>query len=95
MGIPATSKQVAITATEIYRLANGKIAEQWVAADNLGMMQQLGVVPMADKTGLTAKLRMWGASYDTSLPDGENKRGCLMIPDVSIFVKSVHHEMSF
>ena len=25
----------------------GKIAEQWVAVDNLGMLQQLGVVPVA------------------------------------------------
>ena len=48
MGIPATGKPVAIKATEIYRLANRKIAEQWVAVDNLGMMQQLGVVPVAE-----------------------------------------------
>lgn len=46
MGIPATGKPVAIKATEIYRLAGGKIAEQWVAVDNLGMMQQIGAVPM-------------------------------------------------
>jgi len=47
MGIPATGKPVAIKATEIYRIADGKIAEQWVAVDNLGMMQQIGAVPVA------------------------------------------------
>jgi predicted ester cyclase len=30
---------------ELYRLAEGKIDEQWVNVDTLGMMQQLGVVP--------------------------------------------------
>jgi len=27
------------------RLENGKIAEHWLEADQLGMMQQLGVIP--------------------------------------------------
>lgn len=30
---------------EIYRLASGKIDEQWVTMDALGIMQQLGVIP--------------------------------------------------
>ena len=46
MGIPATGKPVSITAIEIYRFVKGKIAEQWVVVDNLGMLQQLGVVPV-------------------------------------------------
>jgi hypothetical protein len=29
----------------LYRLTEGKIDEQWVNVDTLGMMQQLGVVP--------------------------------------------------
>jgi predicted ester cyclase len=29
----------------IYRLAEGKIAEQWEQWDRLNLMQQLGVVP--------------------------------------------------
>ncbi|MBI3943188.1 MAG: ester cyclase [Chloroflexi bacterium] len=45
MGIPATGKSVEITAMEIFRLADGKIAEQWVAVDNLGMLQQVDAVP--------------------------------------------------
>ena len=46
MGIPATGRQIAIAATDIYRLADGKIAEQWVSADSLGLWEQLGVVAM-------------------------------------------------
>jgi predicted ester cyclase len=45
MGIPATGVQVILSAIEIFRLADGKIAEQWVEADNLGSLQQLGVIP--------------------------------------------------
>ena len=44
-GIPATDKQVSMTGIAIHRIANGKIVEHWSELDNLGMMQQLGVVP--------------------------------------------------
>lgn len=45
MGIAPTGREVRLTAIEIFRLANGKIAEQWVLVDNLGMLRQLGVFP--------------------------------------------------
>lgn len=45
-GIPATSKAVNISLMLIYRLANGKIVEHWMNADSLGLLQQLGVVPV-------------------------------------------------
>jgi len=44
-GIPATGKQAVFSGITIYRLAGGKIAEFWTEVDNLGMMQQLGVIP--------------------------------------------------
>jgi steroid delta-isomerase-like uncharacterized protein len=44
-GIPATGKTVSISSITIFRLDNGKIAEGWLVSDNLGMMQQLGIVP--------------------------------------------------
>lgn len=44
MGIPATGERVTMEAIHIYRLSEGKLAEHWVARDDLGMMQQLGVV---------------------------------------------------
>lgn len=44
-GIPATGKQVTHEGAVVYRLVNARIAEVWFYPDNLGMMQQLGVVP--------------------------------------------------
>lgn len=46
MGIAPTGKQVRTTGISILRIANGKIAEQWDSFNNLGMLQQLGVIPM-------------------------------------------------
>jgi predicted ester cyclase len=44
-GIPPTGKQIRMTAIAVHRIANGKIVEHWSELDNLGLMQQLGVVP--------------------------------------------------
>jgi steroid delta-isomerase-like uncharacterized protein len=44
MGIPATGKQVTISGIQIERIAGGKIVEHWRQSDDLGMMQQLGVI---------------------------------------------------
>ena len=44
-GIPPTGKEATLTSTDIYRMVGGKIVEQWVEADMLGLMQQLGVLP--------------------------------------------------
>jgi steroid delta-isomerase-like uncharacterized protein len=45
MGIPATGKAIVVKGMEVFRIVDGKIAENWVIMDNLGMMQQLGVIP--------------------------------------------------
>ncbi len=45
MGIPASGRQVTVAAMELYRLDDGKIAEQWVTMDVLGLLQQLGAIP--------------------------------------------------
>ena len=44
-GIPATGRQVGWTEIHIYRLENGKIAEQWTEIDLLGLLVQLGAIP--------------------------------------------------
>ena len=44
-GIPATGKQVTQTGIDILRIAGGKVVERWGEFDNLGLLQQLGVVP--------------------------------------------------
>ena len=45
MGMPPTGARVEVTATDIFRIEGGKIAEHWGNFDNLGMMQQLGAIP--------------------------------------------------
>jgi steroid delta-isomerase-like uncharacterized protein len=44
--IPASGKRVSVTGISIYRIANGKIVEHWANMDFLGVLQQLGVVPV-------------------------------------------------
>jgi steroid delta-isomerase-like uncharacterized protein len=44
-GISATDKQVMVTGVGIYRIADGKIAEEWWLEDLLGLMRQLGAIP--------------------------------------------------
>jgi steroid delta-isomerase-like uncharacterized protein len=47
-GIPATGKQFMTTGIQIIRIADGKIAEAWSQPDTLGLLQQLGVVPIPE-----------------------------------------------
>ena len=44
-GIPATGRPVKVTATVVYRVADGRLAEGWINRDDLGLMRQLGVIP--------------------------------------------------
>ncbi|MEW5829346.1 MAG: ester cyclase [Chloroflexota bacterium] len=44
-GIPPTGKPVEAGGIVIFRIENGRIAEAWLNADMMGMMQQMGVVP--------------------------------------------------
>jgi predicted ester cyclase len=45
MGIPATGRQVEMPVALVYQIANGKIVAHWMLSDNMGLMQQLGVIP--------------------------------------------------
>jgi len=51
MGAAPTGKEVTVTGINIYRIADGKIVEQWRAWDALGMFQQLGLVPTPGASG--------------------------------------------
>jgi steroid delta-isomerase-like uncharacterized protein len=44
-GIPATGRAVQITGTTLFRLDDGRIAEEWTCANSLGLMKQLGLLP--------------------------------------------------
>ncbi|MFQ5864509.1 MAG: ester cyclase [bacterium] len=45
MGNAPTGKELTQTAIAIRRFEGGKIVEEWVESDMLGLMQQMGVVP--------------------------------------------------
>jgi len=49
MGIPPTGKSIAVASTIVSRFENGKWAEDWVLIDMLGMLQQLGVIPVPEQ----------------------------------------------
>ena len=44
MGLAPTGKDVTMPIIVTYRIANDKIVKGWVSADQLGLMQQLGVI---------------------------------------------------
>ncbi len=48
-GVPPAGKDLTLTGITIVRLEDGKIAERWTQLDQLGLLQQLGVIPPANK----------------------------------------------
>ena len=45
MGVEPTNKPIAVEAISVFRIADGKIAEEWTVWDALGLLQQVGAVP--------------------------------------------------
>jgi len=41
----ATGKRFDVMVLDLFRMKDGKIAEQWPAIDNLGLQQQIGLLP--------------------------------------------------
>jgi steroid delta-isomerase-like uncharacterized protein len=50
MGMAPTGKQATVTGITIDRIVDDRIAESWTNWDTLGMLQQLGVVPVLATT---------------------------------------------
>jgi predicted ester cyclase len=46
MGISPTGRQGKVTVISILHFSGGKVVERWNVTDNLGLMQQLGVVTL-------------------------------------------------
>jgi predicted ester cyclase len=44
-GISPTNRKVTANGIAIYRFAEGKVAEEWMNTDSLGVLKQLGVIP--------------------------------------------------
>ena len=49
LGIPPTGRRIEISGITINRFSGGRIAEDWYQSDDLGMMQQLGVIPWPEE----------------------------------------------
>ena len=45
MSIPPSGKTVTMGLIDVVRISEGQVVEHWSIGDNLGMMQQLGIVP--------------------------------------------------
>jgi predicted ester cyclase len=48
MGVPATGKQVDFESSNVFRFDGDKIEEQWITADMLTMLKQIGAIPSPD-----------------------------------------------
>lgn len=44
MGVAPTGKSLTVDAISIFRISEGKLAEEWTVWDTLGLLQQIGVV---------------------------------------------------
>jgi steroid delta-isomerase-like uncharacterized protein len=44
-GIPPTGKKVSFGAMDFITLMDGKIVEDWLSVDMMGLMQQIGAIP--------------------------------------------------
>jgi steroid delta-isomerase-like uncharacterized protein len=44
-GVPATGKQITYVSVSIFRIEDGKIAEEWRLYDRASVWQQLGLIP--------------------------------------------------
>ena len=48
IGAPASGRKVRVDYVDIWRIQNGKGVENWVQMDMLGVMQQIGVMPVSE-----------------------------------------------
>jgi predicted ester cyclase len=46
---PGTGKQVTIKTITVFRIADGKLVEQWGLGDDMGFFQQVGAIPTPDQ----------------------------------------------
>ena len=47
-GHPPTGKRLSTSGITIFRIADGKVVEEWIQSDMLGLLQQAGVMPTLD-----------------------------------------------
>ena len=47
-GIAPTGRSIVLTGTALTRMRDGQMVENWNETDDLGLLQQLGVIPVRD-----------------------------------------------
>jgi len=45
-GVPATGRSIELRGINMFRVNDGRIVEQWAELDMLGLLQQIGAIPM-------------------------------------------------
>jgi predicted ester cyclase len=64
-GIPASGKRVDVTSIGLDRVVDGKVVEGWGEMDMVGMMQQLGAMPLVGPGSVSSgKPPAWAAPVD-------------------------------
>jgi steroid delta-isomerase-like uncharacterized protein len=56
-GIPPTGKPIEVRSVNICRIEDGLVRERWGASDDLGLMQQLGILPAPGTRAWNASLK--------------------------------------
>jgi predicted ester cyclase len=65
-GIPPSGKQVHVTSVGLDRVVDGQVAEGWGELDMVGMMQQLGAMPVTGPGAVASgKSSEWGPTATT------------------------------
>ena len=72
-GVPPTGKEASITGTDIYRISDGKIVEQWVEGDMLSLIQQLGIAVIPGPRLLVRMLVRQAKKLRSRLPAGRSR----------------------
>ena len=73
--IPPTGKRVTVSGMTLFRCAAGQLVDEWHAGDDLGFMQQVGLIPMPDQTGVAASDRgQLGATQGTDVMTAEDPK---------------------
>ncbi len=49
LGVAPTNAEINLGITEIFRIANGQLAEAWDQYDRLDLMQQIGAIPLPEE----------------------------------------------
>ena len=63
LGNPPTGNKIDYESNELYRIAGGKIAEEWICSDMLTLMSQIGAIPPKHLVSMyLAGFRVWFAA---------------------------------